>query len=179
MSATASTVRTAERRRRSTGAIVFDVVMIAFVALIVVTALGLRPGARLVPLSIGLPTLGLLALQLALDIRGRATVRHVPLAETDLAQASIGEVLDAARVEDTDEVVNESPENLRRQALFAAWTVAFIVLGFATNFLVASPIAVAAILLVTRVQPILALILAGATGLGVWLIFDIFLQVRF
>ncbi len=179
MSEATTTARTAQPRRRSTGALVFDIVMIAFVTLIVVTAIGLRPGARLVPLSIGLPTLGLLALQLALDIRGRAAVRHVPLADTDLAQASIGEVLDAARVEDTEEVVNESPENLRRQALFAAWTVAFIVLGFVTNFLVASPVAVAVILLVTRVQPILALILAGVTGLGVWLIFDIFLQVRF
>jgi hypothetical protein len=174
-----TSVRAAERRRRSTGALVFDIVMMAFVTLIVVTALGIRPGARLVPLSIGLPTLGLLALQLALDIRGRAAVRHVPLADTDLAQASISEVLDAAREEDTEEVVNESPENLRRQALFAAWTVAFVVLGFATNFLVASPVAVGAILLVTRVPPILALILAGTTGLGVWVIFDIFLQVRF
>jgi hypothetical protein len=69
--------------------------------------------------------------------------------------------------------------NLRREALFAAWTVAYVALGVATSFLVATPIAVGAILLVTRVRPLLALIVAGATGLGVWLVFDLFLQVRF
>ncbi len=168
-----------DRRIRSAGAIVFDLVMLGFVLLIVVTALGIRPGARLVPLSVGLPTMALLLLQLALDLRGRASAHHTALADTDLSRASIGEVLEAARVEETDEVVTGGGESRRREALFAAWTVAYIVLGFVTSFLIATPIAVGAILLITRVQPVLALVLAGATGLGVWLVFDLFLQVRF
>jgi hypothetical protein len=166
-------------RIRSAGAILFDILMLAFVALIVVTALGIRPGARLVPLSIGLPTIGLLLLQLALDVRGRAPAHRAALIDTNLSSASIGEVIEAARVEEADEVHREGPEDMRREALFAAWTVAYVILGFATNFLVATPIAVGAILLITRVQPVLALILAGATGLGVWVAFDLFLQVRF
>jgi hypothetical protein len=160
------------------GAIVFDVVMIAFVALIVFTALDLRPGARLVPLGVGLPTLALLLLQLAVDVRGHAPVHRAGLSETNLARASVGEVLAAAREEEVDEVAITDVAQIRREVAFAVWAVAYAALGILTNFLLATPIAIAVILL-PQFGPIKALLGAALTGLGIWLVFDLFLQVRF
>lgn len=188
---TRTSVASAVLRRRPSGAIVFDVVLLAFVVLIVVTATGMRPGARLVPLAIGLPTLVLLLFQLVVDVR-RSLERRPSVAvrshrqdgdeaapERGLAAATLTDVLRAARIEESDEFSGQDPGQARRQLGFALWAIGYISLAALTSFLLATPVAVAIVFLLSGVRPLLALLLAAGTGLGIYVIFDLFLQVRF
>jgi hypothetical protein len=103
---------------------------------------------------------------------------HSPTAQ--LATAGVEDLLAAAAEEEAaDDELPSSPEARRNQALLAAWAIAFVALAATTNFLVAVPVALLAILYLTtrRVVPSVAITLA--TSALLYVIFDVFLDVAF
>jgi len=173
-----------QERLRSVDPVVFDIVLLSFASVIVFSALGLRPGSRLVPLVIGIPTVIALVAQTALDIfRFRHPVQeasvtgHDPL---DLGFARLGEVVSAAvREEAEDTVLPTGEEARRRQLLFALWAVGLGVLATLTTFYLAAPIGLFAILLAVGRSPIKALLVTGGVLAFLYLTFDLLLNVPF
>lgn len=141
--------------RRSPGSIAFDLIMLIFVAALLLT-LPEGQGARLVPLLIGVPTLIGVAYQLYVDL---TPARHV------------------------EEAVEDKPipvDVLRRQLVFVAWVVAFLALAWATNILIAVPIALFLVFRVlNRESWVLSAALAAGTWLFIYLVFSIGLGFQF
>lgn len=171
------------RRTRSVEALVFDVVLVAFVGLIVYTALGINPRAASVPLIIGIPTLIGLVVVLASDLRGRVVPTggdHVPVEAASLRTSSVAGTLELAEEELTaDAELPSDRQSRRRQAILAAWVVGFVALAAATNFRIAAPIALIAILLITTRRIVPTLAITGVAAVFLYLIFDVFLDVAF
>lgn len=111
---------------RAVDAVIFDLVMLAFVGtLVAVALLSLDPGARLVPLIIGVPTLTGLALQLLLDLfpgLRRRALRRPPESDPPADE----EATDEAEGEDT--TAEHVPQRGRRQLVFAGWAIGFVAL---------------------------------------------------
>ena len=155
---------------RHLGALILDGLLVAFTALIVVSALGLRGGAGMVPLVIGIPTLIGALYILVVDVRATLTAA-APAVEPDAPS-----LLDRIALEEEAEF--ETPEARRRQALFALWVVGFVALAWVTSFYVAVPVALVALFLIVRLHPVAIVIaVAGVVGL-LYGLFDLFLRVR-
>jgi hypothetical protein len=169
------------RRRPSIDALIFDLVLIVFTAVIVVAALDGSPRAGLVPLVVGIPTLLGLGIQLAHDLLAPRTAEAEPTeVPISVPTAGVGDLIAAAHVEEVaDDQLPSTPEARRAQIVLTAWALGFVVLGIATSFLIATPVALLVILLVTtrRIVPTVA-ITAVASGL-LYLIFDVVLNVAF
>jgi hypothetical protein len=167
-------------RRASAGALFFDLLLIVFAGALVVASLGLRSGAGLVPLVIGIPTLGMALVQLGLDLRGQPAT---PPSEGGIAvggDASIGDLVAAAAREKAEDFqVDTSPEARRRQALFALWCVAFVVVADLTSFYVAVVGGLVILFAAIRLRPIPAVATILGSVLALWGLFDQFLGVRF
>lgn len=137
--------------------IVFDLLVLGLVGLLVVRALDLRPAAMLIPLMVGVPVLVGFGFQLLRDL-GRLQRR-----ETSPEPGS-----------DAD------AESMGAQTLaFVLLIVGWVVLGAMTSLLVAFPVALLAILLVSRVAPLLAVAITLAMWGVAFVIFDIALGVTF
>lgn len=147
--------REALATRRSPGSIAFDLIMLIFVAALLLT-LPESQGARLVPLLIGVPTMLGVAYQLYVDL---TPARHL------------------------EEAVEDKPipvDVLRRQLGFVAWAVAFLVLAWVSNMLIAVPIALFLVFRVlNRESWLLSAALAGGTWLFIYLVFSIGLGFHF
>lgn len=181
----------ATTRTRSVGAIVFDLFLIAFVLVIVVAALDVSARAALFPLVVGIPTLIGLGILLLRDIIGKPPTleaeakqavydpetgeHHLP----DLSHADLRELYDAAQDEiEAEEVLPDTPEARRRQLLLAGWTVSIIVVGALTSFLVAVPLGLLVILLLTQ-RWYVALVTSLGVTLFVYVLFGVILGIRF
>jgi tripartite tricarboxylate transporter TctB family protein len=184
----------AGRRERSFEAILFDVLMIVIVGAILVDALSLRPATRFVPFVVGIPTfIGLLYL-LGRDVIGRPVAPTAPSGPPvgtydpttgehqlpDLASADLGELIRAAEEEEAaDDVLPDSPEARRRQLLLAAWAVGVFLVGYAVDFLVAVPVGLFTIFLLTRQRLVVNLGITIAVTAFVYALFVRVLEVRF
>jgi hypothetical protein len=164
-----------ERRsaERSGGAILFDLVLVAFAGLLVVTSLGLRPGVGTVPLLVGVPTLLGAIVLLGFDLFPRPP-REDPAAEE--ASGGLRGLL-AAAAEEEDEAIAD-PTLRGRQVGFALWTIAFVVLATFTSFYVAVPVALVAILVAVRLNWLAIVLVVAGTLAGFYGLFDLFLGVR-
>ena len=165
--------------RRSPGAITFDLVLIGFTLLIVVTSLSLRPGVGSVPLLVGVPTLLALVVILATDLVPRSTPTG-PAADPNLGAA--GAILGLVGAAETEEAVAmepaDEPQSRPRQLAFTAWTIGFVILAAVTSFYIAVPAALVVILAAIRLRwPAIVLITAGTLA-GFYGLFDLFLRVR-
>jgi len=160
----------ASRPDRYLGALVLDVLLVGFTTLIVLSAIGLRGDAGMVPLVVGVPTLiGALYL-LVLDVRS-ALARRALAPEPDAPS-----LLDQITLEEEAEF--ETPEARRRQGLFALWVMAFVALAWVTSFYVAVPVALLVLFLIIRLHPVAIVVaIAGVVGL-LYGLFDLFLRVR-
>lgn len=126
----------AERPPIPVGKVVFDLFLLAVVGTLVVSALSLRPAAGFVPLLVGIPTTVALLVRLLLDLFRRGKdYRPSVLAEDEreldaeeLATASISDLTRAARAE-IEEEGQTSPEEDRRQRIFAVWGIAYVALS--------------------------------------------------
>jgi hypothetical protein len=178
-------------RARSIGAIVFDLFLIAFVLLIVVAALDVSARAALFPLVVGVPTLMGLAIMLVRDFIGKQVMAEVaprpPVYDPetgehrlpDLSRADLGELVEAAQDEiQAEEVLPDTPEARRRQLLLAGWTVAVIALAAMTSFLVAVPIGLLVILLLTQRWYVALATTVGVTAF-IYVLFAVILGIRF
>jgi hypothetical protein len=116
------------------GKIVFDVFLIVIIGALVISALGLKPMAALVPLIIGVPTLVGLIVRLVLDVlrRGRDyrvdVEEEIELSAEEMADASIADLTRAARAE-IEEEGSVTGEEARRQRVFAIWGAAYAVVS--------------------------------------------------
>jgi hypothetical protein len=119
------------------GKVVFDLFLLAVIGTLVISALSLRPAAAFVPLLVGVPTTIALLVRLALDLlrRGKDYRPSVADRENDhdldaeeLATASISDLTRAARAE-IEEESQTTPEEDRRQRIFALWGIAYAVLS--------------------------------------------------
>jgi hypothetical protein len=165
------------RLHPSVGALVFDALLLIFVATIVGTATGLAYGARLVPLLIGVPTLALLVVQLAIDLRRRRR----PVSRDDRREAiggALSGALHAARVA-TTAPADETPDELRRQVVLALWALALVALGALTSLTIALPPMLAVIFRAAGTRWPLNLVLTVALSAGFFCVFDVLLEVRF
>jgi hypothetical protein len=160
---------------RSIGAIVFDLIVIGFVGLLVTNALGLRPGAALVPLLIGVPTLIAAALIFVLDLfPGLRRASGADEGQGGMARlAAIREADDESELE-----LTADPASLRRQAAFALWVGGFVVLAAFTNIYVAMPVALVAIFLAIRVPLLHIAVIVAVTLLGFYGLLHYLLNVR-
>ncbi len=157
-------------RDRRLGALILDIVLITFTTLIVVSAMGLRGDAGLVPLVIGIPTLIGAVYVFALDLR-TALARDGAAPEPDAPS-----LLDQISLEEEAEF--ETPEARRRQALFALWVIGFVALAWLTSFYVAVPVALLVLFVIVRLHPVAIVVaIAGVVGL-LYVLFDLFLRVR-
>ena len=168
---------TGQTASRSIGAIVFDLVLVGFAGLLVVNALGLRPGVGTVPLLVGVPTLLGAVVLLVRDAFPRAAP-----ALGGSGDGSGGGFLklipDADDDEDADDRLPDDPASRRRQVAFTAWVIGFVVLATLTSFYVAVPIALLGILLAVRIHWLVAIAITVATVVGFYGLFDLFLGVR-
>ncbi len=160
---------------RSIGAIVFNLIVIGFVGLLVTNALGLRPGAALVPLLIGVPTLIAAAIIFVLDLfPGLRRASGADEGKGGMARlAAMREADDESELE-----LAADPASLRRQAAFALWVGGFALLVALTNIYVAMPVALVAIFLVIRVPLLHIAVIVGVTGLGFYGLLHYLLHVR-
>lgn len=164
--------------RRSPGAIAFDLVLLAFTLLIVVSSLSLRPGVGSVPLLVGLPTLLALLLILAKDVVPPAPT-PAPAGEPTLGPSGgIRGLVAAAETEEAEEVLVAEPGSPRRQLGFTAWTIGFVILAALTSFYVAVPVALVAILAGIRLHWLAIVLIVAGTLAGFYGLFDLFLGVR-
>lgn len=168
---------------RSIGAIVFGLVLLAFATLIVVSSLGLRPGVGSVPLLVGIPTtVGIVIILVGDLLPGRRETTQATFDATGPLGGLRGTMAEAAAA-DAEEDEGEAdelatPEARRRQLLFTAWVIGFVVLATLTSFYVAVPIALVAVLAAIGLRwlPIVLIVLGTvATFYG---LFDTFLGVR-
>jgi hypothetical protein len=155
------------------GAIVFDLVLVAFTGLIVVTAFGIGPRARLVPLVIGIPTLLGLVAQVVVDLRLVRWPRSVAAATVpslDHAHSDI-EAAEAAVEEVPAEPYVDPDEALRSRQLLAGWAIAYVIGVFLTDFLIATPIALLAILVVGTRKVLLSAVVTLAACVFLYVVF--------
>lgn len=161
-------------------AVVFDLIMVAFAALIVVTALGIGPRARVVPLVVGVPTLLGLLFLLGRDLGIRVLQPRPPSTETVHSMAEATDDLEAAMAAAL-EVPEDTPEAAqaarRSKILLAGWAIAYVAGVFLTDFLVATPIALFAILAVTTRRWLLSAIVTAGTCLFLYAVFIMLLKV--
>lgn len=157
---------------RSIGAIVFDLVLVAFCGTLVLNALGLRPGVGSVPLLVGIPTLAAALILLALDVFPRARQAVDPGTESGGILGML-EPLDA-----DDAAAADDPAARRRQLGFTLWTVAFVLLAAFTSFYVAIPVALVALLVAIRLNWLAIVLVVAGTLAGFYGLFDLFLNVR-
>jgi len=180
-------------RERSVGPIIFELALIGFVLLIVMAAFEVGSRARLFPLVVGIPTLVGLTIMLARDLVGRRPAdepvhghdaiydpvtgeHHLP----DLSNAGLGELYAAAQDEiEAEEVLPDTPEARRRQVLLAVWTLAIVVVGALFSFLLAVPLGLAAILLITRQRWYVVLATTVGVTVFIYVLFGMILGVRF
>lgn len=159
---------------RSVGAIFFYLLLIAFSAVIVLSALGLRGGAGTVPLLVGIPTLlgGLLMLvrYMLVDPSADAVDEGVPAPVLESLSPSV-------RAFPSDQEP-ETPASRRRQFLFAAWIVGFVAMAAATSFYVAVPVAMLVLFVAVRLSPIAIVATIGGVLALLYGLFDLFLRVR-
>jgi hypothetical protein len=139
----------AQRPPLPIGKIVFDLFLLAVVGTLVVSALSLRPAAGFVPLLVGIPTTIALLVRLVLDVLRRGKdYRPAVVAQQEadheldaeeLATASISDLTRAARAE-IEEEGHTTPEEERRQRIFAVWGIAYVALSTAlTVFILPLP----------------------------------------
>lgn len=164
-------------------AVIFDLFLFAFTAIIVVAALDLGQKAQLVPLVIGIPTgLGLLAL-LALDLRRPAVHAAVPvqspLETIAPAEARVTDLLAAVAVEEAVDELPTDPDARRRQLVLAVWAIGYVAAAIAFGFLVTTPIALVAILWFTTRSIIKSVVITAVASALLYLMFDTFLNVPF
>jgi hypothetical protein len=156
-----------ERPPISIGKIVFDLFLLAVVGTFVVSALGLKPGAALVPLIVGVPTVVALLIRTALDVLRlgkdyRPVMGEPEVTDLDakaLAEASLSDLAKAARAE-IEEESQVSPDEAKRQRVFAIWGASYVVLsallttyfvpvlGLHTYFV---PVALVALIVILRI----------------------------
>lgn len=160
---------------RSGGAILFDLVLVVFAGLLVLSSLWLRPGVGTVPLLVGVPTLLGAIVLLGFDLFPRP-LREDPAAE-EASGGIRGLMAAAAAAEEEDDPIAD-PTLRGRQIGFALWTVAFVVLAAFTSFYVAVPIALVAILLAIRLNWLTIVLVVAGTLAGFYGLFDLFLGVR-
>lgn len=127
--------QTAARPPVPVAKIVFDAFLVLLIGTLVVSALTIKPMAALVPLIIGVPTLGALVVRLVLDILRRGKdYRPEPAAEEHeisaehMAEASISELTRAARAE-VDEDSKVTSDEAKRQNVFALWGIGYTVVS--------------------------------------------------
>lgn len=182
--------------RPDAGNIVFVVLAIVFTALLLYESLRLAPSPRLLPQLIGVPTLAFLLFELARQV---GLIRRVSSGAGgspvgDLARDQVPahpELPGQART--IDELA--SALELRAQAEgyesgagtngrwrrigFALWSLGFVVLANMTDFMLATPIALLVILYLGTRKPVLAAAVTAVVVAGIWLVFDMFLEVPF
>lgn len=180
-------------RQRSVGAVIFELALIGFVLLIVVTAFDASSRARLFPLVVGLPTLAGLLLLLARDLLGRrvtvdrAVVEHAvydPVTGEhhlpDLSHADLRQLYNAAQDEiEAEDVLPDTPEARRRQVVLALWTLGIIAIGALVNFLVAVPVGLFVILALTRQRWWITVLATIGVSAFIYVLFVVILGVRF
>ena len=159
---------------RAIGAIVFDLILICFVGLLVVNALGIRAGAALVPLLIGVPTLIVAGIILVLDLF--PGLRRATGADEEVPHG-LG-ALRGSEEDDEDLEVLMDPASRGRQAAFAAWIVGFVALAAFTSVYIAMPLALVAILLAVRLPLLQMAVIVSVTVVGFYLLFHHLLGVR-
>ena len=160
---------------RSIGRIVFDLLVVGFVALLVTNALGLRPGPGFVPLMVGVPTLIFAIVVLILDLFPR--LRQATGADDNPNAHGLG-ALRAVDEEADDVELPTDPASRRRQAAFAAWVFAFVVLASFVSIYIAMPVALVAIFLVVRIPLLHIAVIVTVTVLGFYALFHHLLGLR-
>lgn len=170
---------TAERPtapERSLDAIIFDLLLIAFSATLVIASLGLRPGVGTVPLLVGIPTmLGALAI-LVMDLF--PGLRPPP--PDDAGDGLRLQALMAAAKESEDDLdLGNAPNERRRQLAFTAWAIGFVVVATLTSFYVAVPISLVAVFAAIRLDWRANAVITVVTLALFYGLFDVFLGVRF
>jgi hypothetical protein len=158
---------------RSLGAIIFDLIVVGFVGLIVFNALQIRPGAALVPLLIGIPTLVFGLIILVLDLFPR-----LRRATGDDGKRAHGLSAIRAAEEEDDVELPTDPALRRRQAAFAAWVVGFVLLAAFTNIYIAVPVALTVIFLAIRLPLIQIVAIVAVTVIGMYALFHQLLGLR-
>jgi uncharacterized protein (DUF983 family) len=176
---------TGRQRQRSIEAIAFDIVLLAFTLVIVVAALQLRsPGARFVPLVVGIPTLLAIALLLLRDMQPGAGAHPrtdaAAVLPDDARRLGLDDMIAAAHAEQAaDDELPVDPEARRRQAIFSVWAIGFVAAAILFGFRLTTPLALFAILIVGTRRLVLSLLVAAVASGILWVIFDAFLNVRF
>lgn len=187
------TTRAPGRRTRSIEAIVFEALMVAVVGVILIDALSLRPATRLVPYVVGIPSFIGMVILLVRDLIGtEATTEasetpaavydpatgehHLP----DLVHAGLVELITAAEEEvRSDGVLPDTPEARRRQALLAAWALGVLIVAWFFDFLVAVPVGIFSIFLITRQNLLLNIGITAGASAFIYVLFKELLEVRF
>jgi len=169
------------RRVRSIDAIVFDVLMIAFAATIVIAAFGIGEKSRMIPLLVGIPTLVALLVVLARDVRGEVPAEHVAAAAPpELAKADVHDLWQAAVHElEEDDQLPDTPEARRRQLWFAVWAAAVVALAWVTSLFLAVPLGLVLILGLGGIGWVRSVVITAATSAVLYCLFVLFLEVRF
>lgn len=171
-------------------AIVFDIALLVFAMLMVLTATGLGPGARLVPLFVGVPVLVAAGIQLARDLRSaRATEPSAQpqsrLPAKPAEDAGLEDYLAAALAEEAADELPSGREARRKQALFASWAFGYIALTYVLmeldlpGFLLTTPVALSAILFLTTRSVAKTASLAVGACVVLYLLFRVLLTVPF
>lgn len=173
-------------RSRSLSAIIFDLFLLALVCTLVgISLASLGPGARLVPLIVGIPTLlGLLTLFImdlfpALRRKKRVEVsRETAESPDDILKET--DISDLILEGEGDEKAAESPEAIKRMVIFALWAVGFFILTIFTGLLISIPIALFVFFkLLNRESWIMTLSMTIGTWAFIYVLFGIVLGVRF
>jgi hypothetical protein len=173
--------------QRSIEALVFDIFLLIFVGTLVSVALfNLGPGARLVPLIVGIPTLigilGVLLFDLFPGLRAilpgaRPTVGQGPPPDRSVTAADIGEMALEGEAEEKPE---DTPEARKREATFALWAIGFFILTIFTGLLVSIPIALLVFFKVlNRESWLISVSITVGTWLFIYVLFGMVLGVRF
>lgn len=142
-------------RRLSVDAVVFDLLLLAFLGALLLT-MPRADSARFLPMLIVIPTLVGTAYQLYVDLTPR---RHEDEAVED-------EIL--------------PPDVRRRQVTFALWLLTYFALAWVTSFLLVIPVALFAIFRFVNRQPMLmsAILATGMWGF-IFVLFGLVLGIRF
>lgn len=187
-----------QSRARSIEAIIFDLVLLAFVgALVGSSILDLGPRARLVPLIIGVPTLIGIVILLLFDLFPglRASLSRLnPASEARPAVERSGPETGGEASEQTpseadplalamegeeDEQSEENPEAGRRELIFAAWVVGFFALTAIFGLLISIPVALFFFFKVlNREGWVLTLAMTVGTWAFIYVLFGLVLGVR-
>lgn len=173
-----------QERRSPLDGLIFDFVLLAFAMIIIFDAFGLRPGSRLVPLVIGIPTVVALVVQSGIDIaRFRIPETEASVGELDPADLANARLVDlvaaAAQEEAEDSELPSDEEARRRQLLFALWASGVAVVAVLTSFYVAAPIGLVTILIAVGRGPTRAFLVTLGVMAFLYLAFDVLLNVPF